>query len=569
MERETTIEQLFSNRKIRFEIPSYQRAYSWEEKQLKQFVEDLRNVKKDYYFGNFLFEQKDKYTYLVIDGQQRLTTIIIFFSALHDFLNQYEEEELLDDIKDTYFIDLSTKKNKFSTVSYDNSFFQYYIIERGKENLYKEDTSSSTRIKTAKDFFLKIFQNEKEIRILKSWKNVIEDAVITTYEVPGKTRATQIFSFQNDRGKALTKLEIIKAYFMLQVYQEADSEEDALDSITALEKEFEKIYQVIELMEIPEDEVLRIYWRVFSNYGFNSEDVIEEIKEVLKTQKRKAEWIKNNVSKLKRTFELILEIKENKANIQAVTDLFYLKNTAFSLPFLIKAKFLNFSEGNYIRLARLLENITFRTLIRGGRAVIQSRLHWQLLAIDEKKDAIIDIIKEQINNNDWWKFWNDDELERHLNGYFYQNRVDNYLLWKYELSLPSYDYGSPLDYKSIIAKENIEHIAPQTPTKGEVLENGYGHYKDIENPNEGILSGGWLNKLGNLMIISKQHNCSIGNKPFKIKLDSYNKSGTLQQHKRISAYVDVEQPIWNKSAIEKRHHDLIKFALDKWDISKI
>ena len=64
-----------------FEIPEYQRAYSWEESQWAQCIDDLKNVQEKYYLGHFLFEEgADRL--LVIDGQQRLTTCMIFFGRL-------------------------------------------------------------------------------------------------------------------------------------------------------------------------------------------------------------------------------------------------------------------------------------------------------------------------------------------------------------------------------------------------------------------------------------------------------------------------------------------------------
>jgi uncharacterized protein with ParB-like and HNH nuclease domain len=78
---ETKIVKLFESQNGRFEIPSYQRAYSWDEKQVTQFIEDIQNAETQYYLGHYLFETKEKEenTFLVIDGQQRLTTCIIFF----------------------------------------------------------------------------------------------------------------------------------------------------------------------------------------------------------------------------------------------------------------------------------------------------------------------------------------------------------------------------------------------------------------------------------------------------------------------------------------------------------
>jgi uncharacterized protein with ParB-like and HNH nuclease domain len=93
MKASTTIENTFARNKIF--VPSYQRAYSWETeldktkvpKQVNVFLSDLEaynrsTTKSKYYFGHFLFEEISENHFGVIDGQQRLTTITIFLSAI-------------------------------------------------------------------------------------------------------------------------------------------------------------------------------------------------------------------------------------------------------------------------------------------------------------------------------------------------------------------------------------------------------------------------------------------------------------------------------------------------------
>jgi uncharacterized protein with ParB-like and HNH nuclease domain len=107
MENQTTIGGLFSScdGKIEFSVPAYQRAYSWEaEPHLKQLLADLREQPngRRYYFGHFLFEaaakpeRSEPNRYLVIDGQQRLTTVVIFFRALCDELAKRDPREVVD-----------------------------------------------------------------------------------------------------------------------------------------------------------------------------------------------------------------------------------------------------------------------------------------------------------------------------------------------------------------------------------------------------------------------------------------------------------------------------------------
>ena len=108
-------------------VPNYQRAYSWEvarenEKKKRQadlFLEDVMNhveneakVKENFYLGNFLYE-RDGEKFAIIDGQQRLTTIIILLSVLNNLLKNEELKNIID-----------FNNIKFSTVKYDNEDFQ-------------------------------------------------------------------------------------------------------------------------------------------------------------------------------------------------------------------------------------------------------------------------------------------------------------------------------------------------------------------------------------------------------------------------------------------------------------
>ena len=95
----TKIKNLFDESDIQFAVPAYQRAYSWEvdsdKKQVKRFYKDLieqieftkiedNNIsRKTYFLGHFLFEKDSQNSnkYWIIDGQQRLTTVVIFMSA--------------------------------------------------------------------------------------------------------------------------------------------------------------------------------------------------------------------------------------------------------------------------------------------------------------------------------------------------------------------------------------------------------------------------------------------------------------------------------------------------------
>jgi hypothetical protein len=213
-------------------------------------------------------------------------------------------------------------------------------------------------------------------------------------------------------------------------------------------------------------------------------------------------------------------------------------------------------------------------MIRGGRAEIESRLNWYLIHLEGSTvSEHIDGLNDAILHDSWWEYWSDNEMKSYLqSGWFYGNRIDNYLLWRYEMKISRSDYqlSHKFSYRDFISNESIEHIAPQTPTDGKPVEAGYGVYEDEETPEKGIVSGEWMNSLGNLMLISQRHNSEIGNKPFSKKLKSYGDKNLLHQQKEIVDFItDKDNPVWDVTAIEKRFDKIVKIAMDIWDIKNV
>ncbi|MCY7333808.1 MAG: DUF262 domain-containing protein [Pseudanabaena sp. CAN_BIN31] len=203
----TKISQLFVNSsKIR--IPSYQRAYSWEEKQCSQFLDDLLEQRsKQYYLGQILFE-KDGDTLFIIDGQQRLTTTIIFISAITKILSTrgYNTEE----IRKVYLT------NIFKTIDDDQVIFKRVTQKHHTLMIENTETISQRRIIKSFTFFEKKLK-ELDIERLKEIQNTLENSSVSTFYITNKIEATQIFEYQNNRGKELSRFEIIKAYLMHQI----------------------------------------------------------------------------------------------------------------------------------------------------------------------------------------------------------------------------------------------------------------------------------------------------------------------------------------------------------------
>ncbi len=542
-------------------VPSYQRAYSWDTefdnsktpKQTNVFLSDLEDYNRSsttssYYFGHFLFEEKDKTTFGVVDGQQRLTTIVIFLSALFKKLESIRPLTENEEVAKEDMI-LRKSAHRFETVDYDKQLFKDYVVNQSKKDKNGLDTESAKRIVNAFDFFNAYFSDKDETYLLKMLETV-QNASCTTHPVKDESEAIQMFIFQNNRGKKPSNLEIIKAQFMFNVHLFGGEEKEAL--IEEIKSRFEKIYKSISSIEyrINEDEVLTYTLRVHFNSLWEN-NAIDKINSLL-SEENPIPFIKSFTQSLATSFEHLTTFfgKDERENLE-IHSLVTLGGIGIAIPFIIKAYSFGLSIQQINQLCNKLESVVLRHRLIGTRADITSRLNGVYKDFTTENSDINPIIDRinwlKVTQDWWWAYWNDTELERALQGGI-NHSTAKYLLWKYENHLENQGKNgyTPTRFDKI-EKPELEHIAPQT----ENPETGYDSY-DEEFVNQ------YINCLGNYLLLSKSHNCSVGNKPFADKRNSYNH---LEQQREIQK-MTAESATWTKELIQQRKDKIVKFVIE-------
>ena len=555
MEASTTIRKMMAGNKI--VVPTYQRAYSWETPSPKSdrttqtnvFLEDLEeysrsNANSPYYFGHFLFEERNK-EFNVMDGQQRLTTIVIFLSSL--FAKLKDKRSLKEEEKFCY--EDMVKRGSligFSTVDYDNQLFIDYVIERTKVDRNSLDTESSKRIVRAFDFFNGQLASKDE-NYLTKMLSIIGEAACSTHPVQSESEAIQMFIFQNNRGKRPSNLEIIKAQFMYNVHLHGNEDRDALT--VEIKNRFEKIYKSISSIEyhINEDDILLYTLRVHFN-SLEETNSIEKINKNLVSE-NPINFIKSFTSTLSKSFEhLSLSFGKHERENFAIHSLITLGGIAIALPFIIKAYKYALATDEISLLCSSLEDLVIRHRLIGTRADMTSRINdvFKKFTEENKKTSpIIEHIEWMKTTSDWWwAYWNNEKLRDSLQGGI-NHAVAKYLLWKYEVQLEQQGKSgySPTRFDKIINPE-LEHIAPTT--EPEIKPHGYGDY-DEEFRNQ------YLNCLGNYLLLSKSHNCSVGNISLNEKLVTYTHNEQQREVRRLVP----DDGIWSKEIIQKRKDKII------------
>ena len=544
-------------------VPDYQRAYSWDtgnkesdsKKQVNTFLNDLLDylkseVKTPYYFGHFLYEKIDENKYAIIDGQQRLTTIVIFVSALLDSIRRErylteKEEEIRD------YIIKHGSSYRFSTVQYDNQLFRDYVIDHTKKDHYGIETASGNRIVEAYDYFISKLQNI-ELPIMENLLRAVVYASCTTHIVKGEAEAIQMFIFQNDRGKRPSNLEVIKAIFMYNIHIYGGKDTD--DLIQEVKNRFEHIYRSISCIEdfVDEDTVLTHTLKVYYQ-SLWEENTLEKINAEINKPSR-LDFIRAFTLELFRSFNNLSRLnKDRKENVN-IEAAFLSGRYEILLPFFIKAYSNGLTPKEIEELAKELGNLVLRDRIIRTRADLRSRLNEVFKTFTSSTEQIYNQIDYLKKTSDWWNaYWNDEMLKNAVEGNWESNLhgIAKIILWKYENHLIEKEGKAgyaPIKYGSIL-NPHLEHIAPQT--ENEDVATGYDIYDEDFTVN-------YLLTLGNFLLLSAPHNESIGNRPFEIKRNSYDQ---LKQQREVQQMTEKDH-IWDRAKIAERKAKIVNFVME-------
>ena len=377
----------------------------------------------------------------------------------------------------------------------------------------------------------------------------IQNSSCTTHPVKDESEAIQMFIFQNNRGKKPSNLEIIKAQFMFYIHLYGDEEKTEL--IEEIKNRFEKIYKSISSIEynINEDDVLLYTMRVYFNSLWET-NALDKINRLLH-ERGSISFIKEFSHALSKSFEYLTTffVHDEKESLQ-IHSLITLGGLGIAIPFIIKAYSFGVGKEKIEDICSHLECMVLRQRLIGTRADITSRLDGVYKTFTKENTSLepiierINFIKTVSSENYWWSFWNDKEFQKSIQGAI-NHSTAKFLLWKYENHLESNGKrGYAQTRFDSIESPELEHIAPQT----ENPKNGYDDYNEEFKMQ-------FIDCLGNYLLLSKSHNCSVGNKPFIEKRNSYTHS--YQQREVVDMTKDVQ--IWNKERISERKNKITEF----------
>ena len=187
-----------------YEIPLYQRAYAWGDKQLRQLIEDIKDVQKDsnYYIGS-LIVSKNENNYEVVDGQQRLTSLFLLLNVI----GEKTEKKLTFACRD---------KSNYTLHNIEN----FLVKDAGTFDIDRLEQNIHRGIKILQEEINKQIYSDDEKKHLtddekmKSFLEKLSKVVLYRIEVPENTDLNRYFEIMNTRGEQLEQHDILKAKLM-------------------------------------------------------------------------------------------------------------------------------------------------------------------------------------------------------------------------------------------------------------------------------------------------------------------------------------------------------------------
>lgn len=557
------IRDLFNGRF--FEIPKYQRGYAWEVTHVRELFDDIFEAiesNSNHYLGTVVLSKKqdEKDCYYIVDGQQRITTLLLIINSI---LNRLPEKD-----RDYYNRFYISEQNKYrlTPLGRDRDFF-ISLLERKPKS---PATRSQRLLQKAYDEIESVLNNTGNIT-LNRLLSAIEQLEIMQFIEESEGDAIRIFQTVNDRGKPLSNMEKAKSlliYFSNR-YLNKKYDKQINDQFGEIFELFDEIKQLayeiditlIKNVEFIEDNIMRYHFVSFSNENFDAsaEYVLTFLKRKL-NEFRKANKIKemeqliiSYTESLNQFFKSLKQIFLKAKTIPIYYETFAilgLSATLYPITIVLESKLLLDKKMTNPKWS----NFSFFEMIRN----IDIRVY-KTRGTDPRADILR--YTYEINNNpsitekditDWLIWFNErwmpaQEFSAKLNTEIYGNAALPYCFIKYCESLDGTNYDIT-KLKSLKNKiPTIEHILSQHPNFSVTV---YG-FKDQDDYAQ------HEHRLGNLTILEKSLNSSARNKTPIDKTPIYDRS-VFKMSNEVSSQIN-RSGSFNKTDIDNRTNALADF----------
>ncbi len=548
-----TLKTIFADRVFR--VPAYQRFYSWRTRQREDLFSDLEKLvqePEDQHFMGTLVCYRTKETqtvgtaefrvYDVVDGQQRLTTLILMLKCIQRVLTNEDYRKDLDRLlvkKDGHLILLQTNNA--------NSHIFNSFIQTGQPPSEDDLTTASDRnfrdaIRACQQFVEDWAAKEKTEVLTRL---ILHRLGFVLYDVEDPRVVYTLFEVLNSRGLVVDWLDKTKSVLMGKTYQLSGSQLAADAAIANLQSVWTQVYQELAKKDVSGDEVLRVTATLYYGAGAGKPRAAEDSLDLLRKKCTAATSAAEIAERLLKATQKVIRLLE-MPRLDPVTEILQARVLGAAV---LLAQGLNEDERR--KLLNQWERVTFRIFGLHGKDArtmvgpyvtlahkivvgdLETQTYNQIMqALRElgQKYAIDTAVNEGLVRQDCYGrspgfcryvLWNYEEhLARQAGKNATVNAPERDLIWQAD------------------ASDSVEHIFPRR--------------------NAGKTWQGHVGRIGNLVLLPPKVNAACGAKPFAKKKKIYRQC-MLWMLKPI-----VDKQHWALKDVEEREDQIVGWAKTRW-----
>lgn len=534
-----TIKQMFGDIDAFYQMPIYQRPYSWDKERVEQLWYDVLDAYKNhqedqtidpnYFLGSVVVVKKTN-SYEVVDGQQRLTTLTILFCVLRDLALELAQKNIISNsIRDLVE---GKERLKLTTHLNNQALFEESILNQINFSANRKELAENRFLQTA-FYFRDLIHKAQDINnsddfipdfggFINYLFNKTTMIKIICYD---EGFAIKLFTVLNDRGLDLTPADIIKAYLLQNLEEEKRTS-------------FIEVWKRIENTCKLSDESLQGIFNLYLYY-LKTDNPKKSLQDELKQQfkDKNPQQVILDIEKFANNY---LEIQNNSKDRQ-VSLLKYLRHSIYWKAILTTAKHVDYP--NYETLKKLITGYYYQSWIAGGTTNRVKQTSFNILKKTKNKESIEDIRNLIIENLQKY----DDYKGLLSTDYAYWT---NWL--KPVLLAVEYFEHDEKEFIPISRDLHAEHILPAGWNRDGL--DWSLKFADDEIPQI-------LNSLGNLTLLSGTKNIQASNRNFVDKAEIYKgnngKGFDGKTSFEITKKVIEDYSEWNKENVEKRYQWLV------------
>ncbi|AEP29711.1 DUF262 domain-containing protein [Brumicola nitratireducens] len=548
-----SLSDLLSGEK-RFEVPLYQRDYSWTQEHWEDLWNDILDISQDFdtkhYMGSLVLQQDQERKYKIIDGQQRITTLSIFVVAVLSILNDLidQDNEANDNkrrakiIRERFIGDEDPTSLRYSSkLSLNNNnkdIYERFLIQLDTPRNLRGINASSKLILKCKDYFKEKIVTYAQSELTGEYvvdfltNQVARKLIFIQIEVEDELSAYTVFETLNARGVELSSSDLLKNYLFSLLVSSTDQD--------IIQRQWDKICFNVKSEDLPD--FLRYYINSTERF-VRSHQLFKRIKVNIQTAANAQKFLND----LEQESEVFNALKDPSSDYWSGYPEIskYLKSIkvfgAKQIYPLLMACVRKFANSEVIRVLKLIEAILFRYSVIGklNPNSLESILSKAAVGVHSGQlttpRAIFNELKDvYVNDGDFLQSFKKARIVTKN-----RKKVVRYILFKIENSLRQ----TELDWET--NSGTIEHILPENPSDKwtEVIAT-----RDHEE---------YIYRLGNYCLLSPSDNKRVGN-------DSLSTKQSIYQMSDYQLSNEIIDEIWNKESIECRQQMLAERAVVLW-----